>query len=159
MIAAIGCDLLTGAGGGVMAAVSRSFFESSPRSGIVIGIVPATVTPMDALERHEPASIEYAPPPGYPNQWVELPIYTHLPDSGTRGTLRSSRNHINVLSAGAIVALPGQDGTKSEIWLATQYGVPVIAWGDYRESAPPHGVALAQSLEDVRAFLLLHLVL
>jgi predicted Rossmann-fold nucleotide-binding protein len=156
-VAALGCDLLTGAGAGVMAAVSRAFVETSPRSGIAIGIVPATVTPMDALERREPTSVDYAPPPGYPNQWIELPIYTHLPDSGANGTLRSSRNHINVLSANAIVALPGQEGTDSEIWLATQYGIPVIAWGDYRESGPPHGIALATSLDDVRAFLRLHL--
>jgi len=158
LIAQLGFDLLTGAGRGVMEAVSRSFVETTPRAGIAIGIVPATVTPLDALERRRAAPIAYTPPDGYPNRWVELAIYTHLPDSGGEGTLRTSRNHINVLSADAIVALPGQEGTESEVWLAMQYGVPVIAFGDYRESAPPHGVALAQSIDAVREFLFLHLV-
>jgi predicted Rossmann-fold nucleotide-binding protein len=176
LIAALGCDLLTGGGGGVMEAVSRAFFETSPRKGIVIGIIPATVEPLQALEDREAAPIDYELSPGYPNRWVELAIYTHLPDSGSQGTLRSSRNHINVLSADAIVALPGQEGTESEIWLALQYGVPVIGYGTHKapaarkrhgagpsrgsavggdrgEGRPPHGIALAQSLDEVRYFL------
>ena len=157
LVASLGFDLLTGAGRGVMEAVSRAFFHTSPRSGLVVGIVPGEVTPLDAVERRESASIRYDPHPGYPNEWVEIAIYTHLPDSGTRGTLRSSRNHINVLSADAIVAMPGQEGTESEIWLATKYGVPIVAYGDYRESAPPHGIALAKSLDEVRQFLTSHL--
>ena len=84
---------------------------------------------------------------------MELAIYTHLPDSGTEGTLRSSRNHINVLSADAIVALPGSEGTESEAWLALQYGVPILAYGDHRDGAP-HGVRLVQSLDEIRQFLL-----
>jgi predicted Rossmann-fold nucleotide-binding protein len=70
-------------------------------------------------------------PPGYPNEWVELAIDTHLPDSGTEGTLASRRNRITVLSADAIVALPGREGTESEVWLATQYGVPIVAYGPH----------------------------
>lgn len=156
LIASLGCDLLTGGGRGVMEAVSRAFFKTSPRAGLVIGIVPGTVTSLDAVERREAAAVEYEPHPGYPNEWVEVAIFTHLPDSGPEGTLRSSRNHINVLSADAIVAMPGREGTEAEIWLAKQYGVPVIAYGDYREGAPA-GVALAQSIDEVRAFLLLRL--
>jgi predicted Rossmann-fold nucleotide-binding protein len=156
LIAALGVDLLTGGGRGVMEAVSRAFFETSPRAGIVIGIVPASVEPLQALERREGTPVAYRPPDGYPNPWVELAIYTHLPDSGPQGTLRSSRNHINVLSADAIVALPGETGTESEMWLAVRYGVPVAAYGAHR-NPPPTGVVSARSLEDVRAFLLEHL--
>jgi predicted Rossmann-fold nucleotide-binding protein len=43
LAAALGFDLLTGGGRGVMADVSQAFFEASPRHGLIIGIVPATV--------------------------------------------------------------------------------------------------------------------
>src|SRR5437762_6234782 len=114
LVATLGFDLLTGGGRGVMEAVTRAFVETSPRRGIAIGVIPAVVEPLVALERREPAAVAYEPPVGYPNPWVELAVFTHLPDSGPDGTLRSSRNHINVLSADAIVALPGDAGTESE---------------------------------------------
>jgi predicted Rossmann-fold nucleotide-binding protein len=154
LVASLGFDLLTGAGRGVMEAVSRAFFDVSPRQGLVIGVVPAAVTPIEALEERRPQEIDYAVPPGYPNEWVEIAIYTHLPDSGPSGTLRSSRNHINVLSADAIVALPGQDGTLAEIWLAIQYGIPVMAYGDY-PAGVPFGIRRAHSIEQLREFLLI----
>ena len=155
LVATLGVDLLTGGGGGVMEAVSRAFVEALPRTGISIGLIPATVEPLSVLERREPAAIDYNPPAGYPNPWVELAIYTHLPDSGLEGTLRSSRNHINVLSADAIVALPGEAGTESEMWLAVQYGVPIIAYGAH-VGGVPFGIAHALSLADVRDFLARH---
>ena len=153
MIATLGFDLLTGGGRGVMEAVSRAFYETSPRSGLVIGIIPAEVHGLDQIESRTAANVAYEPHAGYPNEWVEIAIYTHLPDSGEEGTLRSSRNHINVLSAHAIVALPGRAGTESEIWLATQYGVPIIAYGRHPDGVP-HGIEPAASLDAVRAFLL-----
>jgi predicted Rossmann-fold nucleotide-binding protein len=152
LIATLGCDLLTGGGRGVMEAVSRAFFETSPRRGIVIGVMPAMVEGLEALEDRTPTEVAYDLPQGYPNEWVELAIYTHLPDSGFEGTLRSSRNHINVLSADAIVALPGREGTWSEMWLATQYGVPTIVYGDHHKQAP-QGLPLARSLDEVHRFL------
>jgi predicted Rossmann-fold nucleotide-binding protein len=153
LLATLGVDLLTGGGRGVMEAVSRAFVETSPRSGIAIGVVPASVEPLAALERREETAVVYDPPGGYPNPWVELAIYTPLPDSGLEGTLRSSRNHINVLSADAIVALPGEAGTDSEIWLAVHYGVPIIAYGDHRDDATLHEIPRARTLADVRDFL------
>lgn len=156
LIATLGFDLLTGGGRGVMEAVSRAFFETSPRRGLVIGVVPARVEPIEPLEDREAAQVGYELPPGYPNDWVELAIYTHLPDSGLDGTRRSSRNHINVLSADAIVALPGREGTTSEIWLATQYGVPIIAYGDHQQ-AMPRGMEHARSIDEVREFFLRHI--
>jgi predicted Rossmann-fold nucleotide-binding protein len=152
LIATLGFDLLTGGGRGVMEAVSRGFYETTPRRGIVIGVVPANVEGLESLENWTSASVMYDLPPGYPNEWVELAIYTHLPDSGVEGTLRSSRNHINVLSADAIVALPGREGTRSEMWLAIQYGVPIVAYGDH-DKPTPDGLAHARSLDEVRAFL------
>lgn len=152
LVAELGHDLLTGAGRGVMEAVSRAFFETTPRRGIVIGVVPAEVHPLEALEERREVAVTYEPPPGYPNEWVELVVYTHLPDSGPEGTLRSSRNHINVLSADAVVALPGREGTESEIWLATQYRTPVIAYGDHHGAAP-HGIRRASTIDELRSFL------
>ena len=152
LIATLGFDLLTGGGRGVMEAVSRAFYETSPRSGLVVGVIPARVHGLEQIEDRTATDVVYEPPPGYPNDWVEIAIYTHLPDSGEEGTLRSSRNHINVLSADAIVALPGREGTSSEVWLAKQYGVPVIAYGDH-QAGPPHGIAHAKSIEEVREFL------
>jgi uncharacterized protein (TIGR00725 family) len=134
LIAELGCDLLTGAGGGVMAEVSRAFCEKRDAigaPGLAIGIVPGEID----------GGGGYATPVGYPNPWVDLPIYTHLS--------RLSRNHINVLSADAIVALPGGSGTKSEADLAKQYGVAVIAYG----SRGPAGVERIERIEQVREFL------
>ena len=127
----------------------RAFFETSPRRGIVIGAVPGFVARLDALEERIAAPPGYDLPSGYPNEWVELAIYTHLPDSGPEGTLASSRNHINVLSADAIVVLPGGEGTESKICLATQYGVPIVAYGTHA----PHGIHHAATLDELRDFL------
>jgi predicted Rossmann-fold nucleotide-binding protein len=152
LIATLGHDLLTGGGRGVMEAVSKAFYETSPRRGIVIGVTPGFVAGLDDLEARSAKEVGYDLLPGYPNEWVELAIYTHLPDSGTEGTLVSSRNHITVLSADAIVALPGREGTVSEMWLATQYGVPIIAYGDHGPRAA-HGVPHAATLDALREFL------
>ena len=152
LVAQLDVDLLTGGGLGVMDAVSRAFFETSPRAGLVIGIIPAEVDRLYALERREATAVAYRPPDGYPNPWVEVAIYTHLPDSGLEGTLGTSRNHINVLSADAIVALPGDAGTESEMWLAVQYGVPIVAYGAH-VTGVPFGIAHAPTLADVRDFL------
>jgi len=116
-IASSGCHLLTGGGSGVMAAVSRAFHSVEGRKGRVIGVLPGTV------EAGEPAA-----PSGYPNQWVEIPIRTHLPLSGEQGRDPMSRNHLNVLSADVIVALPGGAGTRSEIELALEYRRPLMCW-------------------------------
>lgn len=152
LVAALGCHLLTGGGRGVMEAVSRAFFETAPRRGLVIGVLPGAVDPLTALEDRHSGAVDYELPDGYPNPWVELAIFTHLPDSGKDGTFRSSRNHINILTADAVVALPGREGTSAEMWLALQYGVPIVAFGDHENV--PRGLRRAASLEDVRDFLI-----
>jgi len=157
LIATLGVDLLTGGGSGVMEATSRAFFETSPRQGIVIGVLPGKVRSLRELEERSATDVAYELASGYPNAWVELGIYTHLPDSGVEGTLGSSRNHINVLSADAVVALPGREGTESGVWLATQYNVPVIAYGAYRDNRVPHGIPHAPTLDALREFLVRHL--
>lgn len=151
MIASTGCDLLTGAGPGVMETVSRGFFNTTPREGIVIGIVPARVAGVEDAEGRPKSDAEYTPPPGYPNEWVELAIYTHLPDSGERGMLMTSRNHVNVLTSDLILALPGDRGTWSEMCLGVQYGIPVIAIGDH--VSVPEGVIRVGTVGEIRVLL------
>ncbi len=140
-LAESGVHLLTGGGGGVMVAVSESFHSVSQRTGSVIGIIPWDE---DAGKPRE----------GYPNPWVEIPIYTHLPLSGGRGKEPLSRNHINVLSSDVIVALPGDMGTASEVTLAVDYRCPIVAFVDSKDQIPglSSEVPVEPNFEAVRAF-------
>lgn len=144
LLARLGVHLLTGGGGGVMAAVSEAFCGEPDRAGLAIGILPCT--------EGDPAC---APKPGYPNAWVEVPIRTHLPLSGEEGMDIRSRNHINVLTPDAVIALPGGAGTRSEIALARHYDKPVAAFVAEGESFPglPDGVPVLRDLAAVRDFL------
>lgn len=144
-IASSGCHLLTGGGSGVMAAVSRAFHSVAGRKGRVIGVLPGKV------EAGEPVA-----PSGYPNPWVEIPIRTHLPLSGEQGRDPMSRNHLNVLSADVIVALPGGSGTRSEIELALEYRRPLMCWLGEAGSIPgieEAGAPLAGSFAELVDFL------
>jgi uncharacterized protein (TIGR00725 family) len=143
-LAGAGVHLLTGGGGGVMAAVCEAFSSVTPRAGSVIGIVPGR-------GRDTPA--------GYPNPWVEIAIFTHLPLSGERGTEPMSRNHVNVLSSDVLIALPGGAGTASEIALALRYGRPIIAHVRGPADIPglPATVPRCEHLEEVASFVRAHL--
>ena len=116
-VARQGYHLLTGAGDGVMGEASEAFVQVPNRSGQVIGIVPSVTDD----PRHPPAI-------GYPNSWVEIPIYTHLDRGGPQGDGPTSRNHINVLTSTVVVLLPGGEGTASEARLAIRYGRPTVAY-------------------------------
>jgi len=131
------CHLLCGGGGGTMTAVARSFAAATPpegRRGLVIGVLPGIAADDASWGGREEASPSPTtgasgapvPPPGYPNRYVELPIYTHLPTSGVAGQEALSRNHINILTSDVVVALPGGPGTASEVRLALHYGKPVV---------------------------------
>ena len=144
-LASTGVHLLTGGGVGTMESVSRAFAAVQPRAGLVVGVLPADLPDGIAVPR-----------PGYPNPWVELAIFTHLPLSGITGTDPRSRNHINILSSDVVVVLPGNEGTESEMTLAVRYKKPVIAYfGDHEvDWRPPNGVPVARTLAEVEAFLL-----
>lgn len=141
-LAGRGCHLLTGGGGGVMASVARAFAETPGRLGQVIGVLPGTDTP------------PHAPPAGYPNPWIDIAIRTHLPLRGGGGDDAMSRNHINVLSADVVIALPGGAGTLSEVRLALAYGRPLIAHLGAADELPglPAQVSVAPELATVQAF-------
>ena len=147
-LAGMGVHLLTGGGGGVMAAVSRAFAEVEDRAGLALGVLPADGS--DGFHRtsrragraggaesgdaeSEPA--QWEPPPGYPNPWVEVAVRTHLDARGAAGDSASSRNHVNVLSSDVVVALPGGQGTASEVALALRYGRPLVLLGDVGRAA------------------------
>jgi uncharacterized protein (TIGR00725 family) len=148
-LADLGVNLLTGGGRGVMTAVSRAFTRHPNRRGICIGIIPC------ASE-----SDRGSPKDGYPNEFVELAIYTHLPYSGAQGAHDLSRNHINVLSSAAIIALPGEAGTASEVGLALRYGKPVIAFSPDPKLVErfPTAVRRVERIEAVREFLSLYVM-
>ena len=148
LLARLEVNLLTGGGPGVMTSVAQAFVKARRGAGISIGILPC----LSEAERGRPKD-------GYPNPFVELGIHTHLPLSGVQGTDDLSRNHINILSCVAIVALPGEHGTASEVALAVQYRKPVIAYspdlhlvGRFHQSVPR-----ATAIDDVRSFLDRHL--
>ena len=148
LLAELGVNLLTGGGSGVMRAVSRAYVQHPQKRGICIGILPCA----SETDRATPKA-------GYPNEFVELSIYTHLPFSGQLGTHDLSRNHINVLSTSAIVALPGEHGTASEVALALRYNKPVIAYARDAELASlfPESVRRVDNIRDVELFLREHL--
>lgn len=142
--------LLTGGGGGVMLAVSHAFATVPERHGLVIGIVPGQLD-----DRNNTCNA----PVGYPNPRVEVPIMTHLPHSGKKGTQSSSRNHINVLTGDVIIILPGQWGTAAEAELAVRYNKPAVAWltdTDRFEGLHP-SIPVVQRFGQVKKFVTAHL--
>ena len=145
VLASLEVNLLTGAGGGVMTSVSRAFTAAPRKRGICIGIVPCC----DEDHRHVAKN-------GYPNPYIELPIYTHLPYSADRGQHDLSRNHINILSSTAIIALPGGEGTRSEVELAVKYEKPVIAFASDETQLKTyhHAVKKITDIADVKKFLM-----
>ena len=138
-LAAQGAHLLTGGGAGVMEAVARAFCETPGRRGLSIGIIPALGGPVR---------------PTGPNPWIEIVIRTHLPLTGPRGTEPGSRNHINILSSDVIVALPGSEGTASEVRLAQRYAHPLICYLPDRGAIPalPAEVCVTDDFEEVQRF-------
>jgi predicted Rossmann-fold nucleotide-binding protein len=125
-----------------MQAVSKAFFEAPGRKGLVNGIIPCAG--------------ENSPDPKkrYPNDWVEIPIFTHLHLSGEHGEKRLSRNHIVTLSSAVVIAMPGGTGTASEVRLALKYRRRVIAY--LKEPAEieglPDGIRVEPDLDKIKAF-------
>ena len=70
--------------------------------GFVIAILPS--------ERKFPLK-------GYPNEFVDIPIYTGMSDA---------RNVINAKTPHIMIALSGGSGTLSEIAIALKSGIPVV---------------------------------
>jgi len=115
MVARLGAHLLTGGGYGVMEAAAEGFVRIADRPGLSIGIVPRRADgPLDQPNR----DAEGRP---YPNAYVEIAIMTPLPPRAADWRTTPARNHINVFTADAIVALPGGKGTRNELAMAAFY--------------------------------------
>jgi uncharacterized protein (TIGR00725 family) len=144
LVARLGSNLVTGGGQGSMAAVCRAFTAAPGRRGACIGVIPCT--------HDDPTRA----PEGYPNAWLDLVLRTHLPERGQRGAEPMSRNHIIVLSADAMVALPGGAGTASELALALEYGRPAIIYCSDAATVVslPEDVPRVSALSDVERFLI-----
>jgi uncharacterized protein (TIGR00725 family) len=149
-VARQGYHLLTGAGDGVMGAASEAYVGVADRIGRVIGVVPSS--PDDPLRR---------PLEGYPNPWVEIPIYTHLDGGSPRGDEPTSRNHINILTSTVVIVLPGGEGTASEARLSVRYGKPVVAYLRSPEEVPslPSSVPVESTFSRVTSFVECHVEL
>ncbi|NNM28017.1 MAG: molybdenum cofactor carrier protein [Akkermansiaceae bacterium] len=145
LLAALGVHLLTGGGGGVMRSVSGAFVRERRRAGLCLGVLPGEVD-----------GAGWAAPGGYPNEFVEIVIRTHLPGRGKEGGAKDSRNWINVLSSDAVIILPGGDGTECEARIARELGKPAISFGGV---AAPEGIAPALTLSEVERFLRIELKL
>ncbi len=99
-----------------MEAVARAFVETDPEGrsrGLSIGVLPGL-----------PSDRGLSAPVGYPNDFVEIPIQTHLGSRGAPIDPASSRNSINVLSSRALIFVWGERGTLNEVDLAASYGRP-----------------------------------
>lgn len=130
LIAERGCHLLTGAGGGVMTSVAKSFTEQKNRSGFSIGVIP-TIEKNGVFVR---SGGEFT------NPHVEIPIVTPLDVKALNDKMPYSRNHVNVMSSHALIILPGSHGTRHEASLAIMMKKPHILFGP--------GSAFAQFPED-----------
>jgi predicted Rossmann-fold nucleotide-binding protein len=115
MIARLDAHLLTGGGYGVMEAAAEGFVAIPDRAGLSIGIIPREPDgPFDRPNR----DVEGRP---YPNASVEIVIFTPLPPRAPDWRTTPMRNHINVLTPHAIIALPGGAGTRNELDMAAFY--------------------------------------
>lgn len=118
LLARRGFHLLTGAGGGVMTTVARSYTQVSDRKGVAIGILPAVDYKGQKLDTE-----------AYPNPYIEIPMITPLSMKAQSDVMPFSRNLTNVMTSKALIILPGSHGTKNEVSLGLVYNKPLIMFG------------------------------
>lgn len=118
LLARRGFNLLTGAGGGVMTTVARSFTMVDEREGVAIGILPAVDYKGQNLNEED-----------YPNPYIEVPMITPLSNKAQSDVMPFSRNLTNVMTSQALIILPGSHGTKNEVSLALMYDKPMVMFG------------------------------
>ena len=93
--------------GGLGGVMEAASRGAKERGGVVVGILPG-FSPSDA------------------NPYLDIPIVTGLGDG---------RNMLIVQTAQALIALPGEYGTLSEIAFALKVGKPVVSLGSWEISA------------------------
>lgn len=119
LLAARGCHMLTGAGGGVMTSVAKAFTAKKNRAGLSIGIIPT-------VERD---GVFYRNTGEFTNPYIEVPIVTPLDIKALGTKMPYSRNHVNVMTSHALIILPGASGTRHETELAIKLKKPHIMFG------------------------------
>jgi len=143
LLAQRGYHLLTGAGGGVMTAVARSYTMVKDRAGVAIGILPTVDYKGQKLDTEE-----------YPNPYIEIPMITPLSMKAQSDVMPFSRNLVNVMTAQALIVLPGSHGTKNEVSLGLYYGKPLIMFGpDDAFDKFPEEPLRADDIHHVKQFL------
>jgi uncharacterized protein (TIGR00725 family) len=115
VVARLGAHLLTGGGYGVMAAAAEGFVAVEDRAGLSIGVIPRRAD--GAFD--QPARSDTGE--DYPNPHIEIAVFTPLPARVPDWRTMPGRNHINVLTADLVVALPGNIGTRNEIEMTAAY--------------------------------------
>ena len=115
MVAGLGTHLLTGAGYGVMEATAEGFISAPGRAGWSIGIVPRD--PAGPFDRPNHDSLGRF----YPNAFVEIAIHTPLPPRAGEWRTTPARNHVNVFTADAAIALPGGAGDRKSTRLNSSH--------------------------------------
>jgi len=159
LVARLGAHLLTGGGYGIMSAAAEGFVAVPNREGLSIGIVPR----LAAGAFDEPNRGPDGEP--YPNPFVEIAVMTPLPPRTEEWRSVPSRNHVNVLTAHAILALPGGKGTHNELAMAAAYqgetGQPpearhTVLLGPREEFLPEHLASFihAATLDEAEQYLL-----
>ncbi len=143
LIAEHGYHLLTGAGGGVMASVSKAFVAYEHRDGMCIGIVPT--------QEYDGALV---PSDEYPNPYLELPIVTPLDTKALSDTVPYSRNYVNVMTSNALVILPGDHGTQNEVSLGLMFKKPMVYFGPEKAFEKfPDKHTRVETIDEVKVFL------
>lgn len=142
LIAKRGYNLLTGAGGGVMTEVAKSYTSVRERKGVAIGILPAVNYKGQKMDSEE-----------YPNPYIEVPMITPLSAKAQNDSMPYSRNLTNVMTAEALVILPGSHGTRNEVSLGLMYDKPLIMFGpDEAFTSFPQDPLHADHLDHVEQF-------
>jgi len=111
LIARLGAHLLTGASYAITEAAAEGFASVKRRRGVCIGAIARDRT--GAFDKANGGK-DGTP---YPNRYVELALFTTVADV-EKAQDDATRNQLNVLTANAIVALPGSVGTRSELQTA-----------------------------------------
>jgi predicted Rossmann-fold nucleotide-binding protein len=155
IVADFGCHLLTGGGGGAMEIVARHFCETPGRAGRSIGVLPGSGEGFAGAKLGAVTPYRLTSKQRYPNPWIEVPVYTHLPGSDPKGA--NSRNILNMASGDIVIVLAGGNGTQAELEIALGLGKPVIAFigrddrvGSYSFGSLPKGTTV---VEDERSLL------
>ncbi|MBI1301185.1 MAG: hypothetical protein GC137_05935 [Alphaproteobacteria bacterium] len=143
LLARRGFNLLTGAGGGVMTQVAKSFTNVEDRAGVSIGILPAVDYKGQKLDTEE-----------YPNPYIEIPMITPLSAKAQSDKMPFSRNLVNVMTSKALIVLPGSHGTQNEVSLGLYYNKPMIMFGPDNAFAKfPEDPLRADSIHHLEQFL------